>query len=65
MNFNLTKILSSLFGNKYDRDKKLIQPFVEEVKAVYPKIKELSNDQLRERSKQIREKVQGQNIFRT
>ena len=59
MNFNLTKILSSLFGNKYDRDKKLIQPFVEEVKAVYPKIKELSNDQLRERSKQIREKVQA------
>ncbi len=59
MNFNLTKILSSLFGNKYDRDKKLIQPFVEEVKAVYPEIEKLSNDQLRERSKQIREKVQS------
>lgn len=45
MNFN--KFLQSLFGNKSSRDMKLIQPIVEKVKAEYPNIKALSNDQLR------------------
>ena len=33
---NLNKILRSLFGDKASRDNKLIRPFVEKVKAVYP-----------------------------
>lgn len=45
MNFN--KILQSLFGNKSTRDMKLIQPIVEKVKAEYPKMNALSNDELR------------------
>ena len=45
MNFN--KFLQSLFGNKSTRDMKLIQPLVEKVKAVYPEIEKLSNDELR------------------
>ena len=43
MNFN--KILQSLFGNKSTRDMKLIQPIVEKVKAEYPKMNALSNDE--------------------
>ncbi len=55
---NLTKILTSLFGNKSSRDMKLIQPLVEKVKAVYPEIQQLDNDQLRQRTKAIQQKVQ-------
>ena len=57
MNFN--KFLQSLFGNKSTRDMKLIQPLVESVKAVYPEIKKLSNDELRVRTKEIQAYVQN------
>jgi preprotein translocase subunit SecA len=57
MNFN--NLLKKLFGDKSSRDMRLIQPFVEKVKAAYPEIEKLSNDELRERSRQIREKVQA------
>ncbi len=56
MNFN--KILRSLFGDKSSRDMKLIQPFVEKVKAAYPAIQQLDNDQLRQRTKDIQRQVQ-------
>lgn len=56
MNFN--KFLKSLFGDKSTRDMKLIQPFVEKVKAEYPNIKALSNDELRARTKEIQQYVQ-------
>ena len=57
MNFN--KFLQSLFGNKSSRDMKLIQPIVEKVKAEYPNIKALSNDQLRTKTKEIQQYVQN------
>ena len=50
--------LSSIFGNKAQRDMKAIQPLVEEVKRIYPEIQALSNDELRERSQQIKQQVQ-------
>ena len=50
--------LSSIFGNKASRDMKAIQPLVEQVKAIYPEIQALSNDELRERSAAIRKQVQ-------
>ena len=50
--------LSSIFGNKAQRDMKAIQPLVEEVKKVYPEIQALSNDQLRARSQEIKQQVQ-------
>ena len=56
MNFN--KFLRSLFGDKQSRDNKLIRPFVEKVKAVYPEIQKLDNDQLRQRTKDIQHQVQ-------
>ena len=56
MNFN--KILRSLFGDKSSRDMKLIQPLVEKVKAAYPAIQQLDNDQLRQRTKDIQRQVQ-------
>ena len=56
MNFN--QILRSLFGDKSSRDMKLIQPLVEKVKAVYPEVQKLDNDQLRQRTKAIQRQVQ-------
>ena len=57
MNFN--KILKSLFGDKSSRDMKLIQPLVEKVKAVYPEIEKLSNDELRNKTIQIKQHIQN------
>ena len=56
MNFN--KILKSLFGDKSSRDMKLIQPLVEQVKAVYPEVQKLDNDALRQRTKTLQQQVQ-------
>ena len=56
MNFN--KILKAIFGDKSSRDMKLIQPLVEKVKAAYPDIQKLSNDELRAKSKEIQKYVQ-------
>ena len=56
MNFN--KILQSLFGNKSTRDMKLIQPIVEKIKAEYPKMQALSNDELRAKTKELQKYVQ-------
>lgn len=53
-----TKLLKALFGDKSTRDMKLIQPYVEKVKEAYPVIKELSNDELRAKTKEIRQYVQ-------
>jgi len=57
MNFN--KILKSLFGDKSSRDMKLIQPLVEQVKAVYPEVQKLDNDALRARTKTLQQQVQN------
>ncbi len=52
MNFN--DLLKKLFGNKSQRDLKEIQPWVDKVKAVYPAIEKLSNDELRARTAALR-----------
>ena len=57
MNFN--NFLKSLFGDKSSRDMKLIQPLVEKVKAEYPKIKVLTNDELRAKTKELQHYVQS------
>ena len=56
---DINKILSKLFGNKSTRDMKLIQPWVEKIKAAYPAIKELDNDALRAKTKELQAKVQS------
>ena len=57
MGFN--EFISKLFGNKASRDMREIQPWVNKVKAVYPRISELSNDELRAASAALKEKIQG------
>ena len=55
---DINKFLSKLFGNKSTRDMKLIQPWVEKVKAAYPAIQALDHNQLRAKTKELQEKVQ-------
>jgi preprotein translocase subunit SecA len=56
MGFN--NIISKLFGNKSQRDLREIDPYVQKIVAVYPGIRKLSNDELRERSRKLRDYVQ-------
>ncbi len=57
MGFN--ELVGKLFGNKATRDMKEIKPWVDKIKAVYPDISELSNDELRARTVRLKEKVQA------
>ena len=57
MGFN--DFISKLFGNKASRDMREIQPWVDKVKAVYPKISALSNDELRAASQALKSKIQN------
>ena len=56
MGFN--DFLKSLFGNKSQHDLKEIMPYVDKIKAVYPSIEQLSNDELRQRIEDIKQKIQ-------
>ena len=57
MGFN--EFISKLFGNKASRDMREIQPWVEKVKAAYPRISALTNDELRATTEALKEKIQG------
>ena len=50
-------LLSKLFGNKSQRDLKEITPWVERVKAIYPEIDALSDDDLRARTVSLRQRI--------
>jgi preprotein translocase subunit SecA len=53
----LHKFISKIFGNKAQRDLKEISPVVEEIKAIYPEMAKLSNDELRAKTKELEERV--------
>lgn len=55
----LNDILAKLFGNKSQRDLREINPYVERIKAAYPAIEALSDNELRAKTDEIRAKVQG------
>ena len=52
---SLISFFSKLFGNKSQRDLKELMPIVEKINALGPKVKEMSNDQLREAIAQVRQ----------
>ncbi|MCQ2350863.1 MAG: preprotein translocase subunit SecA [Paludibacteraceae bacterium] len=57
MGFN--EILAKLFGTKADRDMREVAPYLDKIKSVYPQVEKLSNDELRNRSAEIREAVRS------
>ena len=57
MGFN--EFIGKLFGNKASRDMKEIKPWVDKVKAVYPEISKLSNDELRARTEELKKYIKA------
>ncbi|MDR1880006.1 MAG: preprotein translocase subunit SecA [Tannerellaceae bacterium] len=55
MGFN--EFMTKLFGNKSQRDLKEIDPYVRKIQAVYPSIEALSNDGLRAKSDEIKQRI--------
>lgn len=56
MGFN--DFLKKILGNKAQRDMKEISPEVEKISSIYEEIKNLTNDELRERTEQLKIKIQ-------
>ena len=53
----VNKVLGLFLGNKYERDMKEINPYVEIIHQEYEKLRELSNDQLRDLSAELRKEI--------
>jgi len=56
MGFN--EFMTKLFGNKSQRDLKEITPYVKKIQDVYPSVKALSNDELRAKTDEIKQRIQ-------
>ncbi len=52
-----TKSVSKLFGTKSDRDLKEIQPLLEKILVEFPKLANISNDQLREKTIEFKKQI--------
>ena len=50
-------LIKLFFGTKSEKDRKLIQPYVDKIKAIYPSIEQLSNDELRARSLALKNSI--------
>lgn len=50
----LAGLIKFFFGSKADKDRKEIEPYLQKIKAIYPTIEALSNDELRARSEALK-----------
>ena len=57
--FNL---VTKLFGNKYDKDIKSIEPIIKQIHAEHKKITAISNDELRSKTIELKAKIE-ENVF--
>ena len=53
----MANFLTRLFGNKSQRDLKAVKPFLDACLAVYPTIQALTNDQLRAKTQEFRDRI--------
>ncbi|MCQ2228618.1 MAG: preprotein translocase subunit SecA [Bacteroidales bacterium] len=53
----LNTVLTKIFGSKYEKDMKEIAPIIAKIKAVYPTIEALSNDELRARTEALKKQI--------
>ncbi len=53
-------VLKKLFGGKHERDVKLVRPVVEEVNRHYAEYQKLSDDELRAKTSEFRERIAGE-----
>ena len=50
-------VITKFFGNKYDKDIKKIRPIILEIHKEYEKISQLSNNNLREQTNILKNKI--------
>jgi preprotein translocase subunit SecA len=55
----INNILGLFLGNKYERDMKEINPYIEKIRLEYEKLKNLSNDSLRDLTEEIKKEILG------
>ena len=53
----VASLIKLFFGSKADKDRKQIEPYLQKIKAVYPSIETLSNDELRDRSEALKKQI--------
>ena len=53
----LAGLIKFFFGSKADKDRKEIEPYLQKIKAIYPTIEALSNDELRARSEALKRQI--------
>lgn len=53
----INSVLGLFLGNKYERDLKEINPYVQKIQAEFSKLGSLSNDELRDRSDELRNQI--------
>jgi preprotein translocase subunit SecA len=54
---SITSSLKKVFGTKYDRDVNNYMPIVEEINEIFETLKDLSNDELRNKTNEFRERI--------
>jgi preprotein translocase subunit SecA len=53
----INSVMKLFFGSKAEKDMKEIAPYVEKIKAVYPRFEAMSNDELRAETQRLREVI--------
>ena len=53
----INKVLTMIFGSKHERDVKAMRPIVEQINQLEPEISPLSDDQLRAKTEEFRERL--------
>jgi preprotein translocase subunit SecA len=53
----MLQVIKKIFGDKKDHDIKALQPVVEEINQEYEKIKNLSDDELREKTQEFKSRI--------
>ena len=56
---SITKTFKKILGSKADRDIKEVMPLVEKIKAIYPSLEQISNDELREKTAEFKNKIEA------
>ena len=53
----MANFLQKIFGTKSDRDLKELKPILNKILSVYPEIQKLSNDELRAKTLEFKQKI--------
>ncbi len=56
----MLQILKKIFGDKKSKDIKLLQPIVDEIKACYVEVEKLSDDELRAKTAEFKQRLQDE-----